>query len=71
MNDPVEANTASDPFLISGFRKRAVHLVSDKPTTIALETDRGGLALGIALTVVLLAIVGAVNFLVGMARRRL
>jgi tungstate transport system ATP-binding protein len=40
-------------------------------TTIALETDRGGLALGIALTVVLLAIVGAVNFLVGMARRRL
>jgi tungstate transport system permease protein len=40
-------------------------------TTIALETDRGGLALGIALTVVLLALVGAVNFLVGMARRRL
>jgi tungstate transport system permease protein len=40
-------------------------------TTIALETDRGGLALGIALTVVLLAIVGAVNFLVGVARRRL
>ena len=40
-------------------------------TTIALETGRGEIALGIALTVVLLAIVGAVNLLVGVARRRL
>jgi tungstate transport system permease protein len=40
-------------------------------TTIALETGRGEIALGIALTVVLMAIVGAVNLLVGMARRRL
>ena len=40
-------------------------------TTIALETGRGEIALGIALTVVLMAIVGVVNLLVGMARRRL
>lgn len=40
-------------------------------TTIALETGRGEIALGIALTVVLMAIVGGVNLLVGMARRRL
>lgn len=40
-------------------------------TTIALETNRGELALGVALTVVLMAIVGAVNILVGVARRRL
>jgi tungstate transport system permease protein len=40
-------------------------------TTIALETDRGQLALGIALAAVLMAIVGVVNVLVSMARRRL
>ena len=40
-------------------------------TTIALETNRGELALGVALTVVLMAIVGAVNILVGVAQRRL
>ena len=40
-------------------------------TTIALEADRGGIELGIALTVVLMAVVGIVNVMVSMARRRL
>jgi tungstate transport system permease protein len=40
-------------------------------TTIALETNRGELALGIALTVVLIVIVGTVNFVVSLFRRRL
>ena len=40
-------------------------------TTIALETGRGEIALGIALTIVLMAIVGVVNILVGTAQRRL
>jgi len=38
-------------------------------TTIALETNRGQIALGIALAVVLLCIVGLVNILVSQARR--
>lgn len=38
-------------------------------TTIALETGRGEIALGVALTVVLMTIVGTVNILVGLARR--
>jgi tungstate transport system permease protein len=40
-------------------------------TTIALETNRGELALGIALTMVLIIIVGSVNFVVSLFRRRL
>ena len=40
-------------------------------TTIALETNRGEIALGIALTVVLIIIVGIVNFVVSLYRRRL
>lgn len=38
-------------------------------TTIALETNRGQIALGIAMAVVLLSIVGLVNLLVSRARR--
>ena len=38
-------------------------------TTIALETNRGQIALGIALAVVLLCIVGVVNILVSQVRR--
>jgi tungstate transport system permease protein len=40
-------------------------------TVIALETGRGEIALGIALTVVLLGIVGAVNTLIHTAQRRI
>jgi tungstate transport system permease protein len=40
-------------------------------TTIALETNRGELALGIALTMILIIIVGTVNFVVSLFRRRL
>ena len=40
-------------------------------TTIALEAGRGGIELGIALTVVLMAVVGIVNVMVSMARRRM
>ena len=42
LNDNVEANDPSDPFLVSGFRKRAVHLVTDTETTITIEIDVKG-----------------------------
>ena len=38
----MEANAPSDPFLVSGFTKRALHLVSDVPTTITVEVDAEG-----------------------------
>ncbi len=41
LNDAVEANRPSDPFLISGFSKRAVHIFTDKKTTLTLEVDTG------------------------------
>jgi hypothetical protein len=41
LNDAVDAGETSDPFLIAGFAKRAVHLFSDGPTTFTLETDDG------------------------------
>ena len=41
-NDRVEADAPSDPFLISGFNRRAVHLVSDRATTIRFEVDVEG-----------------------------
>ena len=40
-------------------------------TVIALETGRGEIPLGIALTVVLLGIVGVVNALIHLAQRRI
>ncbi len=42
LNDPVEANTPSDPFLIDGCEKRAIHFVTDRPATLTLEVDREG-----------------------------
>ena len=42
LEDAVEANAPSDPFLVSGFTKRALHLVSDVPTTITVEVDAEG-----------------------------
>lgn len=44
VNEPVKANVASDAFLLSGFRKRAVYLEHDKngATTFTLEVDQRG-----------------------------
>ena len=42
LNDKVEAHQPSDPFLISGFQKRAVHLVADQKTTFTIEVDVEG-----------------------------
>ena len=42
MNDRVEGDVPSDPFLINGFPQRIVHLVSDRPVTFSLEVDRKG-----------------------------
>lgn len=42
LNDKVEANHPSDPFLISGFEKRAVHLYADKKTNFIIEIDSAG-----------------------------
>ena len=42
LNDPVAADTPSDAFLISGFKKRAIHLFSDRVTSITIEIDRKG-----------------------------
>ncbi len=42
LNDKVDATQPSDPFLISGFPKRAVHLVTDKKTVITIEVDIKG-----------------------------
>jgi hypothetical protein len=42
LNDKVKAHQPSDPFLISGFQKRAVHLVADKKTTFTIEVDVEG-----------------------------
>jgi len=42
MNDSVKANQPSDPFLIAGFDKRAIHLTTEKKTTITLEMDVKG-----------------------------
>jgi hypothetical protein len=42
LNDKVEANQPSDPFLLSGFQKRAVHLVTDRKTAVTIEIDAKG-----------------------------
>ena len=42
LNDEVSADTPSEPFLFSGFQKRAVHLDADVPTTFTFEIDRHG-----------------------------
>jgi len=42
LNDPVEAKAPSEPFLIDGFAKRAIHFATDKPTSLTLEVDQKG-----------------------------
>ncbi len=42
LNDEVPAGEPSDPYLFSGFAKRAVHLVTDRETAITFEIDRTG-----------------------------
>jgi len=42
VNDAVEANTPSDPFLIAGFDRRVLHLASDVPAGITIEVDPDG-----------------------------
>ena len=42
LNDEIPAHTPSDPFLFSGFKKRAAHLSVDSPAEIQIEIDRDG-----------------------------
>jgi hypothetical protein len=44
LDDPVKANTPSDPFLFSGFEHRGLHLVHDHPqsVTFTMEVDAQG-----------------------------
>lgn len=42
LNDAVEPGVPSDPFLISGFDRRAIHLVADQSTILRIEVDRRG-----------------------------
>lgn len=42
LNDRVAAGEASDAFLLAGFKHRAAHLASERPTTLTFETDRDG-----------------------------
>ncbi len=44
LNEAVKAKVPSDPFLLSGFTKRALHLEHDgvAPTTFTLEVDQAG-----------------------------
>ncbi|HTL09469.1 MAG TPA: hypothetical protein VL307_14460 [Chitinophagaceae bacterium] len=44
MNDSVQSNTPSDPFLVSGFEKRILHLAdsASQPVRFTLEIDKAG-----------------------------
>ncbi|MFC1606468.1 hypothetical protein ACFL47_00735 [Candidatus Latescibacterota bacterium] len=42
LNDKVAPNEYSDPFLMSGFTKRAVHLITDDRTMVTFEIDVNG-----------------------------
>lgn len=42
LNESVEADAVSDPFLINGFAQRGLHLVSEEPATLNLEIDAQG-----------------------------
>lgn len=42
LNDEVASNKPSDPFLLSGFQKHTVHLITDAKTTITFELDVKG-----------------------------
>lgn len=39
LNQAVRENQPSDPFLLAGFTRRAVHLVTDSPATVTIEAD--------------------------------
>ncbi|MCB1236049.1 MAG: hypothetical protein KDM91_13345 [Verrucomicrobiae bacterium] len=42
LNDAVAAGEPSDPFLFSGFARRAVHLFAETPATLTFEIDEKG-----------------------------
>ncbi|YCM46078.1 hypothetical protein V2O64_08615 [Verrucomicrobiaceae bacterium 227] len=42
LNDEIEANIPSDPFLFSGFKNRAAHLFLSSPSEVVIEIDRDG-----------------------------
>jgi hypothetical protein len=42
LNDKLDAKTASDPYLFSGYQSRSVHLFADAPTTFTFEVDLQG-----------------------------
>ena len=42
LNDKIEANTPSDPYLFSGYQSRAVHLFASEKTTLHFEVDLQG-----------------------------
>lgn len=42
LNDKIEANTPSDPYLFSGYQNRAVHLFASEKTTFHFEVDLQG-----------------------------
>ena len=42
LDDKVASNEPSEPFLMSGFTKRAVHLITDNKTTVTFEIDVNG-----------------------------
>ena len=42
LNEKVVAKKSSTPYLFDGFRNRAVHLYSDRPTQITIELDKKG-----------------------------
>ena len=42
LNDAVKGGVPSEPFLLNGFPKRAVHLVTDQPARLTLEIDPDG-----------------------------
>ena len=44
-NSKVKAGQASDPYLMTGYDKKSVTLLSDKPTEMTLEVDVDGTGL--------------------------
>lgn len=42
LNDKIEANTTSDPYLFAGYQSRSVHLFASAPTTFTFEVDLKG-----------------------------
>lgn len=42
LNEKIEASTASDPYLFSGYQNRAVHLFANTPATFTFEVDLKG-----------------------------